>query len=136
MRSYFPKVANVGLSRTSKANRRRNVAVLRAAGAVVALENRILLSKAHLLVDANDASPDSNPNNFVSFGGNEYFFATIGTTTPGEVFEKTDGTAAGTSLVKSLGVEYGAAGLQVDNGVMSFTTPTTAGGPLQLWVSD
>src|SRR5689334_5497749 len=75
------------------------------------LESRVLLSStAALLKDLNVASPSTDPGILVPYNGAGFFIAHASTS--GAELYRTDGTAAGTALVKriatnSLGISLG-----------------------------
>src|SRR5690606_23883467 len=112
--------------------------------AIEHLENRTLLSAdltAQLLRDVNFGQPSSNPREFVEVDGTLYFMADG---PDGRELWKSDGTAAGTTLVKNVGFANSSdSNLANVNGTLFFSaigppdplTGVSATG-LELWKSD
>src|SRR4029079_2350348 len=82
-----------------KARRTRARQHLPAVCRVEQLEDRCLLS-ATLLADINSDTLNSNPSNFVNYKGALFFAANDGVN--GQALWRSDGTAAGTTLVKDV----------------------------------
>jgi ELWxxDGT repeat protein len=100
------------------------------------LEDRTLLSSAHLLADINPGAATSNPSQMVVIGSTTYFAANDGT--HGNQLWKTDGTAAGTVMVAD--IDPGSAGsnptdLTSLNGQLYFVANDGVHGT-ELWKSD
>ena len=84
-----------------------------------------------LLKDINVGTGDSSPDNFINSNGQLFFTAYNGTQTS---LWKTDGTVAGTVLVKSIMPSTSFFNFCNVNGVLFFCTANTNG--LQLWKSN
>src|SRR5437762_9571495 len=89
-------------SKQSASNRYARASIGRAVDSVdETLESRRLLSASAMFVsDINTATAGSDPEHFVTLGSNLYFSATD--QAHGNELWKTDGTAAGTSLVADI----------------------------------
>ena len=103
------------------------------------LESRQLMAyDAQLIKDINAtlSNGGSNPQNFVDVSGTLFF--TASTPTNGSELWKSDGTAAGTSLVKEISANFGGASptdLTNVNGTLFFAAVDDAHGR-ELWKSD
>src|SRR5262249_34402988 len=113
-------------SRPQPTRRPRSARPLR----VECLEDRCLLS-ATLVADINPFSVGSSPTNLTDVNGTLFFMATDGS---GRELWKSDGTAAGTVLVKAFGSNAYPGNFTNVNGELFFTASEGTGG--ELWESD
>lgn len=99
------------------------------------LETRLAMSSVPILVDLNESGA-STPSDFVQIGSTTYFVATNGTN--GRELWKTDGTPAGTTMLKDINVGAGSSSptnLVNVNGVLYFAANDGTNGN-ELWKSD
>ncbi len=92
-----------------------------------------------ILMDVKQGDVSSYPTEFIGFGKYVYF-ATDGEFSTAGTLWKTDGTATGTTLVKSIGdIDAGGAyisQLAKSNGLLFFTFLSFSSGAWELWRSD
>jgi trimeric autotransporter adhesin len=141
-RNHVPKVAAVGRSADKSVGRSSRARLVRSArrlGAIEPLEDRRLLSvDLQLLKDINTLPVplSSGASGLVDVGGVAYFAAT--TAAHGTELWKSDGTLAGTQLVKDLNVGSASSRprklTNVNNTLFFFADDGTTG--FELWKSD
>jgi ELWxxDGT repeat protein len=107
--------------------------VTKSSGAELLIVN-LTEPSAATVIDIRPGTESSSPDNFLSLGDTVYFSANDGTT--GDELWKTDGTVAGTKLVKDIFVGDSSLprGFALLNGKIYFSATTSNGN--ELWVTD